>query len=576
MASETRIRQPIVTVAGHVDHGKTSLLDCFRESSVQAKEAGGITQKISFTKYPLEQIERVCPLIKKAGVSLSIPGFLFIDTPGHAAFTNLRKRGGSLADLAIVVVDIKKGIEPQTAEVLSILKAHKTPFMIALNKLDTLSGWQKRDTLQQSIEQQALHVKEEFDTCLYTFQGALQAHGFDSDLFFNVTDFTKKIALVPCSARTKEGIPELLFVLCGLCQKFLIHQLTIGSDAKGVILEIKKERTAEHVEAILYDGLLKEEDEIAVASFNEPLSVKVRAIEEIIPLAFKYKNVKKVMAATGVRLKLSSKEGILPGMPFQTIHNNKAELAEQFKKELGGTLATDKQGIIIKADSLGSLEALITLLHQANIQILKASIGPITKSDISAAKANKEINPLDAIVVGFNVEKEEELANQVPVFTDAVVYKLVENVQAWRAEKQASIEKEKLLGLATICKLELLPQYVFRNSNPAIIGVKVTAGTLKTRIPLINEQGEAVAHSKGIQSEKQPVEEATRGMEVALSLPGVTVDRQLKTVRYLYADISENQWKQFKKHKDLLGPDELSVLQEIMQIKQKSNPSWGD
>src|SRR3989344_7333925 len=106
------IRQPIITVCGHVDHGKTSILDCFRGTSVQAGEAGGITQKISFTKYPIEQIERACPLIKKTGTKLKIPGFLFIDTPGHAAFTNLRKRGGALADLAILVVDIKKGIEP--------------------------------------------------------------------------------------------------------------------------------------------------------------------------------------------------------------------------------------------------------------------------------------------------------------------------------------------------------------------------------------------------------------------------------------------------------------------------------
>ena len=164
------IRQPIVTVAGHVDHGKTSILDCFRGSCVQEGEAGGITQKISFTKFPISQVMKSCPLVKKGGVKLEIPGFLFIDTPGHAAFTNLRKRGGSLADLAVLVVSIKEGVKPQTAEVLQILKFNKTPFVVALNKVDTISGWQKKGSIKESIESQAMNVKQEFEEALLTFQ----------------------------------------------------------------------------------------------------------------------------------------------------------------------------------------------------------------------------------------------------------------------------------------------------------------------------------------------------------------------------------------------------------------------
>ena len=140
-----KIRQPIVTVVGHVDHGKTSILDSLRDSCVQEDEAGGITQKISFTSYPMDQLKTACPLIDKNGIQLNIPGFLLIDTPGHAAFTNLRKRGGSLADLAVLVIDINDGIKPQTAEVIQILKHNKTPFIIALNKIDNISGWKKQD-----------------------------------------------------------------------------------------------------------------------------------------------------------------------------------------------------------------------------------------------------------------------------------------------------------------------------------------------------------------------------------------------------------------------------------------------
>ena len=573
------IRQPIITVAGHVDHGKTSILDCFRGSHVQEAEAGGITQKISFTKFPLEQIHKACTLMSENKINLEIPGFLFIDTPGHAAFTNLRKRGGSLADLAILVVDIKEGIKPQTAEVLSILKANKTPFVVALNKIDALSGWQKKNTVKESVESQAINVKQEFDTALLTFEGSLQNHGFDSDLFYEVKDFTKKVAIVPCSAKTEQGISELLFVLAGLCQKFLVKELEISKEAKGVILEIKKEKALEWLEAILYDGFLEEGDELAVATFDKgPLVGKIRAMQEILPLSNKYKAVKKVTAATGVRMQLTHKEGLLPGMPFERIENNFEDIKEFFKRELADTIKLDKQGIIVKADSLGSLEALLTLLKQANIKVLKAGIGPITKTDIISAKANLEIAPLDAVVLGFNVKTEEELDfGGIKVLRNDVIYKLIEEIELWRKERQAEIERERLMGLATICKLEVLPQYVFRNSNPAIFGVRVLAGILKKHLPLIGENDMKIASVKAIQSEKHTVEEATDGMEIAISLPGVNFERQIKDdTRYLYSQISESQYKAFKKNKDLLSQNEIKTLSEIAEIKRKKNESWGN
>jgi len=202
------IRQPIVTVCGHVDHGKTSILDQLRSTGVQEGEAGGITQKISFTLYPLDQLKLACPLIEKSGIKLDIPGFLLIDTPGHAAFTNLRKRGGALADLAVLVIDINEGIKPQTAEVIQILKLNKTPFIIALNKIDNISGWRtdKDLGLKESIESQPQRVKQLFDERYMTLIGALNSYDFDADLYYNIDDFAKKIALVPTSAKTKQGI----------------------------------------------------------------------------------------------------------------------------------------------------------------------------------------------------------------------------------------------------------------------------------------------------------------------------------------------------------------------------------
>ncbi|MFH1802716.1 MAG: translation initiation factor IF-2 [archaeon] len=578
MTSETKIRQPIVTVAGHVDHGKTSILDCFRGSCVQSGESGGITQKISFTKFPLSQINSACPLIEKHGVKLEIPGFLFIDTPGHAAFTNLRKRGGSLADLAIVVVAAKEGIKPQTAEVLQILKAHKTPFLIAFNKIDTVSGWstQKDKPLKESIESQAIQASQDFQEALLTFQGALHEHGFDSDLYYEVKDFTKKIAIVPCSAKTHEGIPELLLTLCGLSQKFLKERLKISNEAKGVILEIKKEKSMDCIESIIYDGELKEGDEIAIASFNEMIVSKVRAIEEIEPLCFKYKPVKRATAATGLRLHLTNKEGILSGMPFQKIENNLHKIEESFKKELSHALQLDKKGIIVKADSLGSLEALLTLLKQENIQIVKAGIGHIKKTDIISARANDEINPLDAVIIGFNVCMEEDIEPcGIKILLDDVVYKLIEDLQEWRKNKATEIEKARLMELAQICKVEILHQYVFRNLNPAIFGVKILAGKLTTGLPLIDENDEKLARLKSLQLERDSVKEATEGQEVAIALPGVNFERKLKNKQFLYSDISEKQFKSFKKNKDLLSQTEIKTLQEIAEIKRKKKDNWG-
>ncbi len=564
------LRSPIVTVCGHVDHGKTSLLDCFRGSAFQEQEAGGITQKISFTKYPLEQIKAACPLIEKNNIALDIPGFLFIDTPGHAAFTSLRKRGGSLADLAIVVVSIKEGIKPQTAEVLQILKANKTPFVIALNKIDALSGWTKHEELRSSIDLQPIHARQEFDEALMLFQGSLREHGFDSDLYFDMADFTKKVAIVPCSARTREGIPELLLMLCGLCQRFLKSRLEVGEIAKGVILEVKKEKNMRFAEAIIYDGALEEGDELIIANFGEPIFAKVRALQEIKPLSNKYNPAKKVFAASGVRIQFAGNEDALPGMPFQIVKGDTESIIQEFRKEISQSLKLDSEGIIIKADSLGSLEALMTLLRQENIRIVQAGIGPVTKADILSAKANETISPLNAIIVGFNVELGEDVQTEgVKLLLNEVVYKLIEDLQEWRTERSAQIEKEKLLGLATICKLEILHKYVFRNSNPAIFGVKVLGGKLRVGIPLINEQGEDIARVKSIQLEKATVAEAKEGDELAMALPGVTFDRQLKDTRYLYADLGSTQIRALRKNEDLFAGKELSIISEIEAIKAK-------
>ncbi len=578
-----KIRQPIVTVCGHVDHGKTSILDSIRKTKVYDTEAGGITQKISFTLFPKEKIIGRCPLIDSKKVQLDIPGFLFIDTPGHAAFSNLRKRGGALADLAIVVIDINEGIKPQTSEVIEILKLNKTPFIVALNKLDNISGWRKQsENLVEDINLQSTNAKNDFNEKLLTLEGSLHSYGFNALPYYEIEDFTKSLALVPCSAKSGEGISELLFTLCGLSQKFLKTRLELGKDAKGVILEIKKDKNISFIEAILYDGSIDNKSEIAIGTFGaEPIIAKIRFLEEVLPISSKFKVVEKSGAATGLRIQLKETDmkEILPGMPFQIYKNNKSEIVKEFKKLITDQVKTDKEGIIVKADSLGSLEALLILLREKNIGICKAGIGNIDKRDVIAANTNLETDELKAIILGFNVSHEEDIkeidTSKIKIIEEEVVYKLIEKVQEYREQKRREIEKEKLLGLTSVCKLRILHNFVFHNTNPAIFGVKVEAGKLRPGTNLMSEEGEDISKVKKVQSDKSAVNEAKQGMEVAISLPGVNFERQLKDKEFLYSDMGERQFREFKENKELLSKDEIDVLQKISQIKRKANQTWG-
>ena len=578
-----RIRMPIVTICGHVDHGKTSILDRFRQSLVQQEEAGGITQKISFTLYPAKDLKKACPLIEKSGIKLDIPGFLLIDTPGHAAFTNLRKRGGSLADLAVLVIDVNEGIKPQTSEVIQILKHNKTPFIIALNKMDNIHGWRnnvaRNIALKDNIESQAMNVKQDFQEKYLTLIGSLNSYGFDADLYYNISDFTKKIALVPCSAKTGEGIPELIMMLCGLSQKYLGERIILGKDAKGVVLEVKQEKGQYYLESILYDGELDKKEKIAVANMDaKPIIAKIRVLEEIQPLSDKFSPKENVTAATGLRIQLAENADVLPGMPFVAFKDNLEEIEKMFKKEFSENIRTDKEGIVAKADSLGSLEALLLMLKQNNILVIRAGIGKINKTDIINAKASLEINEVDAVVAGFNVSMDEEakmMKGNVKVLTNEVIYKLIDDLSKFMEDKRKEIEKKRLFGLTALCKLRLLKQYVFRNTSPAIFGVKVEAGKLLPGFQMIDEKGEKAGKVKNIESDRKSVDQASEGQELAISMPGINYERRMKDVSFLYTDMGESQFRNFKKNKDLLSQGEIRILQEIAEIKRKGKADWG-
>ncbi|MBS3090374.1 translation initiation factor IF-2 [Candidatus Pacearchaeota archaeon] len=573
-----RIRQPIVTVVGHVDHGKTTILDSIRETIIARKEAGGITQKISCTCYPIDLIQKKCSgLLEQFNIQLEIPGFLFIDTPGHAAFTNLRKRGGTLADLAILVIDINEGFMPQTIECMEILKSSKVPFIVALNKVDAVHGWKRNsEKLEEDINSQQIYVKNEFEKKFSMIVEALSSHGFNADIFYRISDFTKQVALVPCSGKTAEGIKELIIMLCGLTQKFLKGKLQISEEARGTVLEVKREKSIIYVEAVLYDGTLKQGDTVAIASFDEPITSKIRILSEALPLCKGFKTMKGVTAAAGIRMQLANSAEILPGMPFSVVkQNNKEQVIKALKQEIEKTIRTEKEGVIAKADSLGSLEALLVLLNKEGIKVSKALIGSVNKVDLMNAAANLQANPLNAVVLGFNVSVDEDARDaRIKVLANDVIYRLIEDFQKWLVEKQKEIQRETLEKLVLPCKLGVL-RFVFRQSKPAIFGVHVEAGILKAGTEMINAHDEKVSEIKAIQSENKSVEEVGRGMDVAVSMPNITFGRQVHEGDILYSEMSEENFRNLKKNKQYLSADEIAVLQEIATVKRKKKATWG-
>jgi len=565
------IRQPIVAVLGHVDHGKTTLLDYIRGSCIASKEAGAITQHIGATEVPIEAIKSICGELLK-GKKFKVPGLLFIDTPGHFAFTTLRARGGALADLAVLVVDINEGIKEQTEESIEILRKYKTPFVVAANKIDVITGWKKvKGVISQRLNEQIEITRKEFNEKLYRLIGRLYDLKFSAERYDKIRDFTRNIAIVPISAKTGEGIEELLMVLIGLAQKFLERELiSQEKEAEGTVLEVKEEKgLGTTVDAIIYNGIIKEGDKIVLGGRNKPIITTVRALlkpkplDEIRDPSDKFLNVKEAYAACGIKIVAPDLEETFAGAPIKVVKNLEEDI-KKINKEMSIDIRTTDEGIILKADAVGSLEALAFMLK--NVPIRKAEVGDISKRDIVEASTNS--NPLNKVVLGFNVKllPEIENAQDVEIITDKIIYHLLEKFEKWRERKKKEIEEEKRKEITYPGMIKFLPNYTFRISKPAIIGVRVLAGEIRPNQKLIRDDGKLVGRIKSIQKEKKSLSKAVQGMEVAISIDGATVGRQIKPGNILLVDISQQEIQKLLQMD--LTPDERDVLDRLIKIKK--------
>src|SRR6266702_1083574 len=518
------IRSPIAVVLGHVDHGKTTLLDKIRGTSVAAREPGQITQWIGASLIPAQTIIRICgPLLTRFNLKIEVPGILFIDTPGHETFSNLRKRGGSAADVAVLVIDLTKGIEPQTVESLNILKARKTPFLVCCNKIDAIPGWKSspNGSFLANIEPQRPEVLTDLDNRIYTMMGTLSRYGFRADRFDRIKDFSKTIALVPSSAKTGEGLPELVAMLVP------------------------------------------------------------KPLDEIRDPRDKFSHVDFVDAAAGIKIAAQGLDDAIAGSPIYGVADpsNRAELEKKVFGEVESVkVSTDRSGVIVKADALGSLEALTTSLTVSKVPIRLADVGEISRRDVVEAKAVRAKDPFLAAILGFNVkllpDAEEEIKETgIPVFRADIIYRVLEDYSRWvEAQRSAGVKAEMEL-LIRPGKMKILKGFVFRRNDPAIVGVEVLEGTIKPKYPVINSSGKRLGTVLRVQDQGKDVPEVGAGKQVAVSIDKPIVGRHIFEGDILYIDVPAKHAKTLSsKFRDYLSPAELVLLDELANIAAK-NPS---
>ena len=587
-------RQPIVAVLGHVDHGKTSLLDHIRslgsqrQASVMDREAGGITQHIGATEVPSDLLNELCgPLL--GGKSFDSPGLLFIDTPGHHSFSTLRNRGGSLADIAILVVDLKEGLRPQTIESIRILKKAKTPFVVAGNKVDRIHGWKSESgrPMALAMRSQTKDAMGYFDQSFWDLVGGFGEHGFNLDRYDRIKDFTKEIALVPVSAKEGEGIQDLLAVVIGLAERYLAEQLTdIDGAGEGTVLEMKEERgLGKTLDVILHRGSISKGDEIILVTSEGGVTTTVRGLfkprgmAEMRDAGDRWNDTESASAASGLKLSAPDLDGVLAGTTLRVVRNaaEKKIALQLASQESRLSIDLEEEGVCIKSDTVGGLEALALELKEIDVPIRSASIGKVGRRDIRGAEASSD--PLHRLILGFSTSVLSDAQNEVnssdsglKVICSDIIYHILDERERWIEARTAELEEESREKIVYPGRILLLPDHTFRVSKPAVVGVRVLGGRIHIGQRLL-KNGSSVGQIKSIRSGDDSMKEAKQGDEVAVAIDGVVVGRQVEEEDVLLVDVPESHAKRLRKMS--LNAIENEILGELLDIHRREDHFWG-
>jgi translation initiation factor 5B len=499
--SKEHLRSPICCILGHVDTGKTKLLDKIRQTNVQEGEAGGITQQIGATYFPVEALQKKTAVVNTDGsFTFNVPGLLIIDTPGHESFSNLRSRGSSLCNIAILVVDIMHGLEPQTLESMKLLRDRKTPFIVALNKIDRLFGWKKIDNngFRESLAMQNKGCQNEFRDRLEKTKVAFAEQGFNAELYYENKNMARYVSLVPTSAHTGEGIPDMLKLLVQLTQERMTNSLMYLSEVEATVLEVKViEGLGTTIDVILSNGVLREGDRIVLCGLNGAITTNIRALltpAEMKELRVKsaYVHNKEVKAAMGVKISADGLDSAIAGSRLLIVgpDDDEEDLEEEVMSDLENLLnriSTTGRGVSVQASTLGSLEALLEFLKQSKIPVANISIGPVYKRDVMQAGVMLEKSKEYAIMLCFDVKVDRDAAAYaaevgVKIFTADIIYHLFDAFTKHMEQiKEQKKEESKLLA---VFPCVLRPIAVFNKKDPIVVGVDVVEGVLKLLTPI--------------------------------------------------------------------------------------------
>ncbi len=589
-------RQPIVSVLGHVDHGKTSVLDYFRslgserQASVMDREAGGITQHIGATEVPAKILNETCAKLT-GGKDFNSPGLLFIDTPGHHSFTSLRSRGGALADIAILVVDVMEGLQPQTIESLRILKEKKTPFVVATNKVDRIHGWQvkKNRTFIESWQNQRDDVKQLFEQRYWKLLGQFSEHGFNIERYDKIKDFTSNLAMVPCSAKEGEGLQDLLTVTVGLAERFLEERLrdTLG-DGEATVLEMKDERgLGKTIDVILNRGELNVGDSITLVSSDGPFTTHIKGMfrpkgmSEMRDAGDRWEACENAVAACGLKIVAPGLENVLAGTTLRQTNTAKAKQSAEIeaRKEASITVDIAEEGVVIKADTVGGLEALAFELNRLEIPIRMATVGPVNKRDIITAQCAED--PLNQIILGFSVKGNTEVQSklegkdaEIKFIAHDIIYKVLEEFEEWRDATKAEMEAAARENLVYPGHLLYLKDHTFRNKGPAIVGMRVLGGRVHVGQKIMKLDGTQIGQIRSLRTrDSDDVKEGRQGEELAVAVMGPTVGRHIEEGDEFWVDIPASHAKRLRKLD--LTPQEEEILEQITILHRKQDHFWG-
>jgi len=472
----TNARPPVVVVLGHVDHGKSSLLEAIKDFKITSKESGGITQHIG--AYEVEE----------KGKKIT-----FIDTPGHEAFSQMRTRGASVADIALLVVDSAQSVQPQTKEAILAIKRAEIPMIVVLNKIDLPNANPEK------------------------IKGELSKNDV------NVESYGGKIPGVEVSAKEKKGINELLEMILLVAD---LQNLRAEASARteGLIIEsFMDPQKGPVATAIIKQGILRPKDIIA----TDLALAKVRSIKN-----FQEKEIKEALPSQPVII-LGFEKVPAVGERFKSYETEKEALEEikkeEPKREVGTTvldLSGDKKvlNIILKADVFGSIEAIEGMLknlpqNKAVLRILKSEVGEINENDAKLAEMSK------AEIIGFRVKiapavmkfMKNDLEKKLRIKTFDIIYELIQSV---RNSLEKTLEAEILR--TDVGKLRTLLVF-WGEKNRQIVGGKITEGELKKGLKLeVFRDDRKVGTGKiiNLQRDKKDVNLLRKGDEAGILFEG--------------------------------------------------------